>query len=70
MTISELVINQNCPYLGANLDGIINCVCCGKGHLEIKCLISLTKDKKINNITNLTNGKLTKNHQYYYQIQT
>lgn len=70
LTVSGLVINTNFPYLGASPDGIINCDCCGKGCLEIKCPHSLTKDKSIESLTYLTNGKLIKNHQYYYQLQT
>ncbi|XP_033729776.1 uncharacterized protein LOC117318968 [Pecten maximus] len=30
-------INPKHPFLGASPDGIINCQCCGKGTLEIKC---------------------------------
>jgi len=66
-TNSGLVINPICPYLGASPDGIINCDCCGKGCLEIKCPYSLTED---NRIGSMTYGKLNKNHQYYYQVQT
>lgn len=69
-TISGLIINPNFPYLGASPDGIINCDCCGKGCVEIKCPYSLTKDKNIRSMTYLTSGKLNKNHQYNYQVQT
>ena len=32
-----LHINADYPYLGASPDGIIDCDCCGKGLVEIKC---------------------------------
>ncbi|KAL4112365.1 hypothetical protein QTP88_016173 [Uroleucon formosanum] len=57
-TFKSLVINPSLPYLGASPDGIINCDCCGKGCLEIKSM------------SYLFNGHLSKNHQYYYQLQT
>ena len=31
------VINPGWPHLGASPDGIVHCLCCGKGVLEIKC---------------------------------
>ena len=35
---SGLVLNETVPHLGASPDGLIECDCCGKGCLEIKCL--------------------------------
>ena len=34
---SGLVINPQWPFIGAFPDGIVECNCCGKGVLEIKC---------------------------------
>jgi len=34
---SVLVINPQWPFIGACPDGIVECNCCGKGVLEIKC---------------------------------
>ena len=34
---SGLVINPQWPFIAATPDGIIDCKCCGKGVLEIKC---------------------------------
>ena len=34
---SGLVVSTERPFLGASPDGIIQCSCCGKGVLEIKC---------------------------------
>lgn len=45
LSTSGLVINPNCPYIGASPDGIINCDCCGKGCLEIKCPYSISNDE-------------------------
>ena len=41
-----LVLDANNPFIGASLDGLVECLCCGKGTLEIKCpyiLLSRTK---------------------------
>lgn len=32
-----LFVNPKWPYIGISPDGIICCLCCGKGTLEIKC---------------------------------
>ena len=34
---SGLVINPQWPFVAATSDGIVDCKCCGKGVLEIKC---------------------------------
>ena len=34
---SGLVINPQWPFIGASPDGVVECGCCGKGVLEIKC---------------------------------
>lgn len=64
-----LVINPIFPYLGASPDGIINCDCCGKGCLEIKCPFTLSQAGDIKNTSYLINGHLSRNHQYYYKLQ-
>ena len=35
VNLSGLILNPNFPYLGASPDGIVNCLCCGVGCLEI-----------------------------------
>ena len=40
VTDSGIVINPKWPFIGAVPDGIIDCYCCGKGVLEIKCSYS------------------------------
>ena len=32
-----LIIDPAYPYLGASPDGIVNCKCCGRGLIEVKC---------------------------------
>lgn len=34
---SGLMLNPNYPTLGASPDAVIDCMCCGKGLVEIKC---------------------------------
>lgn len=63
--------------MGASPDGIVNCACCGKGSLEIKCPYSCV-DKSFLEATGeqrffleLHDGmyRLKKDHAYYYQVQ-
>lgn len=37
ITECGLVVNSQCPELGASPDGLVKCKCCGEGLLEIKC---------------------------------
>ena len=37
MSDSGLIINPLWPYIGASPDGIVECNCCSKCVLEIKC---------------------------------
>ena len=39
VTESELVINPQWPYIGASPDGFVNCLCCGKGILDVLIVI-------------------------------
>ena len=72
---SGLHICQEKPFVAASPDGIINCDCCGKFCLEVKCPYKL-KDKKIDQSVGYLRledtGSLTldKEHAHYYQIQT
>jgi len=34
---SGLVLDMSRPFIGASPDGLVECSCCGKGTLEIKC---------------------------------
>ena len=74
-----MVINPKWPVIGASPDGVVNCTCCGKGVLEIKCPYShqnthiqdaASQDrtfclKEVDGSLQLDNS-----HAYYYQIQT
>jgi hypothetical protein len=76
---SGLVINPQWPHIGASPDGIVNCTCCGKGTLEIKCLYCHREDE-IEIVAQdpkscLMTGEdgtvsLLRSHQYFYQVLT
>ena len=61
------------PYLGASPDGIINCNCCGKGVLEVKCPFCIKEGlpgdpDETDFCMTKQNGKwiLKRNHAYYH----
>lgn len=65
------------PEIGASPDALVECVCCGRGTVEIKCPFSLTymdldefASKKTSCLI-VEDGKyeLDKKHTYFYQIQ-
>lgn len=69
-----LFIDETKQFLGASPDLLLECVCCEKGVLEIKCPFSVANDiPKPDNLKYLVsiNEKVTlkTNHQYYAQIQ-
>ena len=75
---SGLVINPLYPHFGATPDGIVQCTCCGRGVVEVKCPYRCkdTSFKKASQdstfcLTNTAEGKFTlkTGHAYYYQIQ-
>lgn len=66
-----LVVCQEHVYLGASPDMLVECDCCGKGLVEIKCPVvqkglDSTRDQPAFLDANLN---LKKNHIYYAQIQ-
>ena len=69
-----LHVDHEVPYLGASPDGLVDCICHGKGLVEIKCPFKyqngLDKWYKDSNcpIDKLTN-KMKTTHDYYYQVQ-
>lgn len=68
-------VSKKIPYIGATPDGIINCQCCGKGCIEIKCpycLRNASPQDIIENsaFLNKIDKTLDKDHAYHYQIQT
>lgn len=69
-----IFIYENKQYIGASPDLILECSCCGKGVLEIKCPYSIVN--KVPSPDNLpylvhSNGSivLKEKHQYFAQIQ-
>ena len=75
-TVSGLHVNPNYPHLGASLDGLVECECCGKGLLEIKCPYKF-RDEDPNEIEDESfylqhtrNSKeLCHTHAYYFEVQ-
>ncbi len=76
---SGLMINPKWPFLGASPDGVVNCYCCNRGVVEIKCpychrnydIVESTIDKKFclkKNECGICYLDMT--HSYYYKVQT
>ena len=78
VSASALFLNETWPFLGASPDGIVNCSCCGKGLVEIKCPYKHRRSTITSAIDDLqfclalVNGKvaLKRSHLYFYQNQT
>ena len=51
---SGLFINPDYPHIGAYPDGLIDCLCCGEGILEVKCPHCLTEMELIDLLTSQT----------------
>ena len=77
ISASGLVIDTEYPHMGASPDGIIQCICCGNGVLEIKCPFSCRDKSFLEAVGDkgfsmeLIGGTyhLKKSHAYYYQVQ-
>ena len=69
-----LFVDYQNPYLGASPDGLVECACCGKGVLEVKCPFchkdNLPEDDSGFYMVN-SDGKwsLKRSHSYFYQVQ-
>ena len=71
-----LTVNPKYPHLGASPDGMVSCVCCGSGLLEIKCPYK-HRDKYTLEVVDpgfcLYSSDhevmLKRNHDYFIQIQ-
>ena len=77
VSVSGLVIHTSYPHMGASPDGIVQCTCCGKGVIEIKCPYSC-RDKSLLEYTGekscfleVIDGvySIKRNHAYFYQVQ-
>ncbi|WAQ97892.1 ING4-like protein [Mya arenaria] len=72
---SGLLVSETSPYLGATADGVVSCVCCGIGTLEIKCpfkhksVMALEAAKCDKEFCLDKNLKLKQKHRYYTQVQ-
>ena len=77
-TASGLVLNPSYPYIGATPDGIVQCSCCEKRVLEVKCPYSC-RDRSFKDSIDDSNFclnsssegdfMLKSSHAYYYQVQ-
>lgn len=64
------LIHTEYPFLGCSPDRRVQCMCCGRGIIEIKCPYTLlSKEKSRNDLEYLINGSLSQKSSYYYQIQ-
>ena len=77
ITKSGLHISLDHPFLGASPDALIECKCCGKGVVEIKCPYNC-RDRSLDDVSRksfclkkLSDGtlRLKHDHSYYYQCQ-
>lgn len=68
------LISRDRPYLGASPDGFVNCSCCGKGVIEIKCPYKY-KDLNMKDVISddsfylSANFHLKQTSKYYAQVQ-
>lgn len=77
MSQCGFIINPNFPQVGASPDGIVQCTCCGKGCVEIKCKYRDTTVEEACNsgdknfCLEIVDGELQlkKDHPYYKQVQ-
>lgn len=74
-----LIVDKTCNFFAASPDGIIECSCCGKSVLEIKCPYVLQPESStLESLLRMSNPYITlqdneysliASHEYYYQIQ-
>lgn len=74
-----LFVDKDVPYLGASPDGLVECSCCGRGVMEIKCpwcakdaasLDDVAEHRKNFPLQKHSTGlKLSEEHPYYMQCQ-
>ena len=74
METSGFVISDKFPFIGASPDSIVECNCCGKGTVEVKCPYCVRDklvEEKVACLENVDGRtQLSRTHQYYYQVQT
>jgi hypothetical protein len=71
-----LFIHEQLPYLAASPDGLLECNCCGKVPIEIKCPYSLrdiVEEGQLSEASFLESNhgrfSLKENHKYFAQVQ-
>jgi hypothetical protein len=74
-----LHVNPRFPHLGATPDSVVNCSCCGKGLVEVKCPFKHREEHPCSAIDpgyclnqhqpGECDNKLKYNHRYFYQVQ-
>lgn len=76
-SVSGLHISTKYHFLAATPDGVLNCSCCGKGVLEIKCPYN-GRERTVRELAASDSACLStvdgtvmlkKEHSYYYQVQ-
>ena len=79
MSDSGFFINPTWPHIGDSPDGIVQCDCCAKHVLKIKCPYShredsieeaVASDGQFCLIKQGDSFQLNQSHAYYYQVQT
>lgn len=75
VTEGGLFLHHEHMYVGASPDGLVQCNCCGKGALEIKCPFSIShtapSHKNVGFLEMKEEGTVCvkKSHQYFSQVQ-
>lgn len=72
-----LVVSREEPYFGATPDHLVECDCCGKGTVEVKCPYSVRETclqdlvtQSRSHVVQLDGGLVLKeNDEYFYQVQ-
>ena len=74
VTRAGLRLDEDYHFIGASIDGLVECSCCKPAILKVKCPYSIRHGtvavdvKKLQYLTDDLN--LKRNHTYYYQLQT
>lgn len=70
-----LFVHPDKPFLAASPDALSKCNCCGIGTVEVKCPFCVAEDGPVHAVKYLLENEdrifqLSKEHEYYYQVQT
>lgn len=69
-----LLVDEEDVFFGVSADGVIECDCCGKGVVEVKCPYKYRNQPVLDAARNADfylspTGNLKKSHNYYSQVQ-